>query len=282
MTHSSFAIGWRGLLMGVVEVLPGISAGTIALLTGIYERLVRELSNLTKLRREENWRKSLSASLIFFVPLALGMFIGFSIALFSVVEFVRWQPQLFWGVISGLLLGTLFVIGREINWRFLAQGVPLGIAMGLLVSFLPLSDGEPPLWLYVVGGLGGFCAWLLPGISGSMVLLLLGLWVPMLEAIRSVELTKIALFFAGLILAFAILPRWITKVLEWHKERVLAFFVGMIGSSMYRAWPWQFEDGSLRLPTLTGGDFQVIGVIFCALLGVCLAFGLSVVSSRNV
>lgn len=267
--------------MGIVEVLPGVSAGTIALLTGIYEQLVRSLTQITRLRRGVSDREPFLNAVQFLLPLGCGMAIGFLVALYGVVEFVNSQPQMFWGAVCGLLIGTLVVLATSIAWKQLALFAPLGLIVGLALALIPQSTVEPPLWLFVIGGVGGFCAWLLPGVSGSMVLLLMGLWLPMLEAIRHIEVAKIALFIAGLVLAFSVLPRWIEKALKWNQERVIAIFVGLIASTLYRAWPWQQEQGSPYLPWLEVGDSQVVGVMICFVSAIAIAIGLSRVSTQH-
>ena len=268
--------------MGVVEVLPGVSAGTIALLTGIYNDLISSLSRLTGIKNLARRPDDVLQSFHFLTPLAIGMAIGFTIGLFGVIEIALQFPQLFWSGVFGLLVGTVVHLIREVNLKSVLKFIPLGFLFGLPIVLLPSASVEPPLWLFVVGGIGGFTAWLLPGVSGSMVLLILGIWIPMLEAVRSFDIAKVALFVAGLAIAFAVLPRFIEKVMQRFPDAVMAFFIGLIGSTFIRVWPWQSLDGTLLLPTNIDGESQLIGVLVCFILGGFISLGLTMLARRNV
>ncbi|MYD44277.1 MAG: DUF368 domain-containing protein [Gammaproteobacteria bacterium] len=256
------SIIWRGFFIGIVEVLPGISGGTVALLTRIYDRLVNALADigsLGKLRREPAKTRH---AVIFICWLALGMLVGFATALFVVLGFVQSRPLLFWGAIFGLVIGAIVHLSQDASRRELIRFGPLGLAVGLLLVVLPEWSSEPPLWLFVIGGFCAFVAWLLPGISGSMVLLLTGLWIPMLEAVQSIEILKIALFAAGLVIALVIFPKLIARGVKQYRGELQGFFIGLVTSTLYKTWPWR--DGGV--PDLPANllDWQTLWVVVCA------------------
>ena len=247
--------------MGVVEVIPGVSGGTIALLTGIYTHLVESLKQLDY----QSWkcfdRNGLLNALSFLMPLGLGMLVGVAIAIFSVVEVVQAQPRLFWGAIFGLLISAVIYIARDTPRRSLAKYAPIGLILGILVIFLPSPEVSPQLWIYFLGGVGAFSAWILPGISGSMVLLLMGVWLPLLEAIRMAELTKLALFVGGVCVAFALLPRFLSTLLQRYRVQMMGVFVGLVASTLLQAWPWKTIGGVVTWPSNVAGDPQTWMVV---------------------
>ena len=261
-----YATCWRGILMGVVEVLPGISGGTIALLTRIYDRLVEALSQIGKFRADERDREAWIAALKFLLQLAVWMIIGFVISMLTILEFVAREPQIFWGLIFGVIVGSVIGLASYAESKDLLRFAPVGLLVGIPIVALPAIEASPPTWLFAVGGIGAFTAWILPGMSGSMVLLLMGIWLPMLEAVRQIELTKLALFAAGMALAFTVVPRILSNAIRRYRQPMSAFFVGLIASTLYRAWPWREDAGFPTLPQM-GGDAQVFAVIVCGVFG---------------
>ena len=261
-----FGLCWRGILMGIVEVLPGISGGTVALLTQIYEKLVNALSQIAAFRKTDADLGSWISSLRFLLQLGFWMVCGFIASLFTILEFVNREPQLFWGAIFGVVIGAVIQLARSVQSKQLIRFVPLGLLVGIPIVALPASLLEPPLWMFAVGGIGAFSAWILPGISGSMMLLLMGIWVPTLEAVRHIELTKLALFAGGMALAFAVVPRILASGVRRYRQPMLAFFVGLVASTLYRAWPWRSDTGFPELPTLDV-EAQLLAVVVCMVVG---------------
>ena len=261
-----FGLCWRGLLMGIVEVLPGISGGTIALLTQIYDRLVNSLSQIAKFRSIDAELASWLTSFRFLVQLGIWMALGFVASMFTILELVNRTPQLFWGAVLGIVVGAVFQLTLAVNSRDLIRFLPLGLLIGVPIVAFPVTSIEPPLWMFAVAGIGAFSAWILPGISGSMMLLLMGIWVPTLEAARHFEVTKLALFAGGMAIAFVVVPRILARGIRRYRQQMLAFFVGLVASTSYRAWPWRTSDGFPELPVV-GNDAQLFGVIACMVAG---------------
>lgn len=259
--------------MGIVEILPGISGGTIALLTGIYEQLVLSLKQLGSIDILGLDFTLLRESLRFLAPLGVGMLLGVAIAVGFVTEFVDSQPRIFWGVIFGLVMGAAIELARNLEFKQLLYYAPVGVLIGLPFILIPDQSTHAFVWMYFLGGMAAFLAWLLPGISGSMVLLLLGLWLPILEALRTIEITKLALFLAGVALALAVFPRLLLPLLLRFRTQLIGVFVGLIASTLWRAWPWKFESGSLYVPTDFSAESQLLTVCVAMLIGLLLIFG---------
>lgn len=261
-----FGLCWRGFLMGIVEVLPGISGGTIALLTQIYDKLVHALSQIAKFRAIDTDRETWLESLKFLFQLGIWMVCGFIASMLTILEFVSRSPQLFWGVILGVIVGAVIQLARSVNIQDSIRFIPLGLLIGIPIVAFPATELEPPLWIFAIGGIGAFSAWILPGISGSMILLLMGIWMPLLEAVRNIEVTKLALFAGGMALAFAVVPRLLAMGIRRYRPQILAFFIGLVASTSYRAWPWRAESGLPELP-ISGFDLQHLAVVACMVIG---------------
>ena len=266
--------------MGVVEVLPGISGGTIALMTGIYERLVNALSQFGRLHKTNEDRDSIIDALLFLIQLALGMVCGLALSVLMVLDLYHRQERLFWAAIFGIVVGAIVQLVRSVERRELVRYAPFGLVVGVAVVALPDLSVEPPLWLYVLGGIAGFSAWLLPGISGAMMLALLGIWIPMLGAVKHFEITKLALFIAGMAIGFAVLPRIIAYGVRHFREQVIAFFIGLVASTLYRVWPWQSEGGMPEMPSF-GAEDQLLGVIVCAIGACAIVMSLVYLADRH-
>lgn len=269
----------RGMLMGLAEVVPGISGGSIAYITGIYERLVDSLATVLPVsirdaRSNEHWTRA-RQSLAFLFLLGTGMVVGVAIGLVGVKQFHTNQPLLFWGLIFGLLIGVFVRLVIDTKVQQLASFGLLGLAAGYLLSFVPsLGDGSV-LWPYALGGFVAFIAWLLPGISGSMMLLLLGLWLPVVNAVLGLELSKIFTFAAGLIAGLVVLPRVVSFLLNRYRECVVAVFCGLVASGVLRAWPWKDTTEKLVFPHQFDGEAEILLVVcmmVVGFVGVCSTF----------
>ncbi len=237
----------RGMAMGVAEVVPGVSGGTMAFVTGIYDELLRSIASFSgrslPLLREGGWGAFVRHhNLAFLVVLAAGMacsFVAFANLMLALLDSHAVHVSAFF---FGLIAGAVVHIGAQTNPRWLATAGVVGLALGLGASLL--ADGgaaraEAGLPLIFAGGALAATAWILPGVSGAFILLLLGLYQPMLQALRDVDLAAIAPFVAGLVLgllAFA-------KVLRWLLSRVripvLALLTGFMAGSLVELWPWR-------------------------------------------
>ena len=164
---------------------------------------------------------------------------------------------------------------------YLLRFVPIGLLVGLPIVVIQPNSLEPPLWLYFVGGASAFSAWLLPGISGSMVLLMLGLWLPTLEAIGNFDLTKLALLLAGVVVAFAVVPRLLKTAIKRYREAMQGVFVGLVVSTLYRVWPWRADSGTPDLAGIGNDLSQSIVVGICVVVGIACVLIPVVWADRN-
>jgi len=282
----------RGMAMGAADLVPGVSGGTIAFITGIYEELVETLAGIRPSLLGIWWREGTAAFW------RAGNF-GFLLALFaglvtSVVLFaglLSWLLQHYpiplWAFFSGLIAASIPLVLRPVGWR--RPVVPLmlipGVALAAWISLQPgLGElGNAP-WIFFASGALAICAMILPGISGSFILVLLGMYAAVLAALEAGDWLRVGAFVTGIIcglLAFVQLLRWLLH--RWH-DAVLALMAGFMGGALVKVWPWQWaapETAAERpvLPAtyaqLTGEPALLVPALAALPLGVMAAWLLS-------
>ena len=275
----------RGSVMGVAEVLPGISGGTVALILGVYERMVGALSKLALVAKDLvqlKWQslRQLPEPLIVLVPLLLGMLMGAFVAIKTIVHLVDAHYLFVSGAIFGLVLGAIVFTFRASTLNRLYLFLPLGLIVSLAIVFLPQSD-SPAGWIMIyVGSLLAFGAWILPGISGSLLLLILGLWHTMLEAFHSLDWFKMLVFLTGILTGWLVFSHPVKVLLERYRTSVMAVFCGLLLGSLWKVWPWR-DDGFPVLPHQYEGNAEIVAVILLMATGFGLVMVLSHVYTKN-
>ncbi len=280
-----FGLVARGAVMGVAEVLPGISGGTVALILGVYERMVGALSKLVLVFKDLvqfKWKSlgQLPQPLTVLVPLLVGMSIGALVAINTIVHVVRSHPTLVFGAIFGLVLGAIVFTFRASALNRLLLLLPLGLVVSLAIVLLPKSD-TPAGWILIyVGGCLAFGAWILPGISGSLLLLILGLWQTMLDAFHALDWLKMLVFLTGILTGWLVFSHPVKVLLERYRTSVMALFCGLLVGSLWKVWPWR-DDSFPVLPHQYDGNADIVAVILLMAAGFGLVMVLSHVYTKN-
>ncbi len=264
----------RGLVMGVVEVIPGVSGGTIAFVTGIYRELVASLASFspktliwcaTDPRRF--WRHH---NLSFLACLGVGMVISLLVFARLLRHWLEVAPVLVWAFFFGLILYSAFAIGRARRLPGLVTFGLAGVLCGLLVAAIDPFAAAPGLAAFLFGGALAVGAWLLPAVSGSFVLLLLGLYLGALDAIATFNWPVLAALGCGALIGLAVFPRLFDALLRRHFEPVMNFLTGLMIGSLAQLWPWRL-DGELLPPAswslAVGAPAQVPLAVLMMLLG---------------
>ncbi|WP_280547969.1 MULTISPECIES: DUF368 domain-containing protein [unclassified Halomonas] len=248
MLKRHLGIFLRGAGMGAADAVPGVSGGTIAFVTGIYEELIHSIKQFGP-SAFVAWRRGGLALLVVHLNLAfvLPLLAGIAISLFSVAHLVVWLmddfPQLLNGFFFGLVAASAVVVSRHPAdwkwWHLLPLAAGLLLAHGL-PSLMPLVTqlGNPDLVL-VVGGAIAISALLLPGVSGSFLLLTMGLYGTVMQGIRGFDLGLIGLFGAGCLIGLFGFSRLLSWLLRHHHTATLQLLVGFIIGSLPVLWPWR-------------------------------------------
>ena len=275
----------RGSVMGVAEVLPGISGGTVALILGVYERMVSALSKLVLVLKDLvqlKWKslRQLPEPLTVLIPLFGGMLIGAFIAISTIAQIKDTHRVFVLGTIFGLVIGAIVFTFRVSARNRLLAFLPLGLVVSLAIVFLPESS-SPAGWILIYfGGLLAFGAWILPGISGSLILVILGLWDVMIDAFDTLEWLKIFMFLVGLLTGWLVFSHPVKVLLERYRTSVMALFCGLLIGSLWKVWPWRNDDFPV-LPQQFEGNAEIFLVILLMATGFGLVMVLSHVYTKN-
>ena len=238
----------RGLVMGAADVVPGVSGGTMALLLGIYDRLVRQIAllsgaagRLLRGRPRQAVADVRQADWLFLVSLGCGI----AIAIGGLVELVRLlieeQPVVLSAAFFGLVAATIVTTRREVSrWdaRLVVVFAGIGVAVFALLGVRSGSIAEPSGVVVLGAGALAICAMILPGISGAFVLLLLGLYDPVTAAVSNRELGTIALFGLGAAAGLGLFSRLLERLLARSRDLVVAVLMGLMAGSLRVLWPW--------------------------------------------
>jgi len=232
--------------MGAADAVPGVSGGTIAFISGIYEELINTISGvnlslLTTLRKEglfAFWNK-LNGN--FILALLSGIIISFVSFMRLAKYLLENHPILIWSFFFGLIIASIYFVGKQITKWHLATfvGIIVGAIIAYLITTIPASSvNENSYFLFFAGALA-ICAMILPGISGSFILVILGAYKTLSDAIHDFDFKKLALFVGGAIvglLSFSHVLKWLFK--KYH-NLTLALLTGFIIGSLNKVWPWK-------------------------------------------
>ena len=254
---SWFSIWLRGLAMGAADAVPGVSGGTVAFLTGIYERWLAVLTSVTpelwKVFRNEGvrglWVKLDGG---FVAPLLVGILMSLITLAHWIKDWLDSVPERVWGFFFGLviamgiaLLSDLRSSMRSKDWGFLAFGVLIALVLGLQTP----QTADPALWVWPLAGAMALSAMLLPGISGSFLLLLTGLYPALISAVSAFDVSILLLFISGGAIGILLMAHILKALLAKYHTEVLSCLTGVVFGALVRVWPWQGagDDGSLLL-----------------------------------
>lgn len=288
------------MAMGIAELVPGVSGGTIAFVTGIYEEFISSINNVNlntfkTLRKEgvKSFWKELNGN--FLVALLLGMLI--SIISFS--KMISWllenQPIPVWSFFFGLVLASVIFVAKEIKkWNLTSLILFLiGAIIAFYITILPPSANTDSLAFLFLSGAIAICAMVLPGISGSFILVLLGSYKTILEAVHERDIKIIATVGFGAIFGILSFARVLKWMFDKHKDITLAILTGFILGSLNKIWPWKHVLETRTIgkkiitidenisPLLFDGEPQLGFAITAAILGFSLIFILEKVASKE-
>lgn len=247
-------VGFIGFLMGCADLVPGFSGGTVAFIGGIYDRLINGIKafdvGLARRVMARDWAGILATvPLLFFVALGAGLLLAI-LSLSGVVTglFVSHPVQL-WSAFSGLVIGSIFLLAREtwcwrlIDWvLFVAAAIGTYVLVGLPVLASP-PEGLP--YLFLCGAIT-ISAMILPGISGSYLLVILGQYQRVLEAVHTRDWVSLAVFAAGVGVGVLSFVRIVSFLLRRFRRATLVALTGVMAGALRTIWPWR-EVVSTRL-----------------------------------
>jgi putative membrane protein len=243
----------KGMAMGAADVVPGVSGGTIAFISGIYEELLSSIKafgpdTIAVLRKQgllAAWRQFNGN---FLITLLAGIFTSILLLVRPITWALKHEPVLIWAFFFGLVAASVQVCGRNVKkW---STGPIIAFIIGTLFAvWIGLLKAVPPqdqLIYYFFAGAIAICAMILPGISGSFILLLLGYYLPVMQAIKEFDLPIIITFALGCIIGIMSFSRVLTWLFARHHDVAVASLSGFLLGSLSIIWPWK-EIATVRL-----------------------------------
>jgi putative membrane protein len=248
----------RGALIGTAEIVPGVSGGTVALIVRVYHSIVHSASGVVRglvgivvpsLRRSRPWSE---VEWVRIIPILIGMFGAIFVAAALLEPVLAEYPIQARAVFAGLIAMSLVVPITMVGSRWKARdllGAATAAAVGFVLVGLPtVTVSEPSLLLVAPAAAIAVCALVLPGVSGSFLLLALGMYEPTLSAVNDRDLSYLGVFIAGAIVglgSFVVVLQWLLT----HRRRItLVVMTGLMVGSLRALWPWQGESRELLAP----------------------------------
>ncbi len=245
-TKDYFTILCKGIAMGAADAVPGVSGGTIAFISGIYEELISSINQINTKTFLILKNKGIKAAWkqingAFLLTLVTGIFISF-LSLMKVAKFLlEHYPILLWSFFFGLVMASVLFIIKQVKKWSLVSIIAMLAAMGIAyyITTLPsLADNNSLLYLFIAAAIA-ICAMILPGISGAFILVLLGAYKTLGDAIDNYDIKKLFIFALGAV--FGLLS--FSKLLKWlfnnYKNTTLAILTGFVIGSLNKLWPWK-------------------------------------------
>lgn len=287
--------------MGAADVVPGVSGGTIAFITGIYEELVHSIRNIDlkaiRLLFTGKWGafwRQVNGNFL------LAVFSGILISILSLARLLEYllehQPVLIWSFFFGLILASSYVVSRKISGWTYARIVSLvgGIGIAFYITSVTPATTTDAFWFIILAGALASCAMILPGISGSFILLLLGKYAFALQAVNERIIVDLGLLGGGAVVGLILFSRLLSWLLEKHHDITIALLVGFMIGSLNKIWPWKetletiILDGEVRplveknvLPVPGSMDDRLWMALLAALSGILLILALELLLTRS-
>ena len=297
----------KGCAMGMADVVPGVSGGTIAFISGIYEELLDSIRSvdatalrlLLRFRLAEFWRHINGR---FLLPVLLGI----AVAIFSLARLMTYlltnQPIAIWSFFFGLIVASALLVARQIgrwDWRTVLA-FAVGAAAAWWITVATPAETPDDWWFVMLSGAIAICAMILPGISGAFILLLLGKYQYIMHAVGEFDIPVIAVFVIGAaagIISFSHLLSWLLK--HWHDVTV-AVLMGFMVGSLIKVWPWKetvetyLDSHGVAQPLvqnniapgtfeqLTGQPSLLVQAILLGIVGFLVIYGIELVARMIV
>lgn len=244
--HEYIFIIFKGMAMGAADVVPGVSGGTIAFITGIYEELINSIKSinlkalkvLTKDGFPAFWNH-INGSFLLSVVLGIALSV---ISLARVIkELLESEPILLWSFFFGLIVASAITVGKSITkWDILnIASIVVGAVAGYLITALTPSNTPETFWFLIITGSIAICAMILPGISGSFILLILGKYAFVLDAIHTLDIYAISMVGIGALIGILSFSNVLSWLLTNFKNATTAILAGFMIGSLNKVWPWK-------------------------------------------
>lgn len=284
----------RGGVIGAVEVVPGVSGGTLALVVGVYDTLINSAGELVRgtvagakavVRRtgfapaREHFARVRWGTL---VPLGIGMLTAIVLVSATLAPLIESHPVETRALFAGLIVASLIVPARMVGrWgtREIVLALVAAVAAFFFTSLTGVERTDPSLWIVAIAASFAVCALVLPGVSGSFLLLVLGMYAPTLAAVNDRNFAYLGAFAIGAIIGLGAFVTGLQWLLAHRRSLTLAAMTGLMLGSLRALWPWQDENATLEAPS--GALVPVLALFFAGMAAVGLLLLLERLASRG-
>lgn len=263
----------RGVLIGIAEVIPGVSGGTIALIVGVYQRIIdsaaavsRIAASALKLRFSEIPASFRQIDFRQLLPLLAGMLLAIFGAASIIEPLLESSPEIMRGLFFGMIAISLYVPYRlaASSWQlrdYLLAALAAGLSFALL-SLPRAAEASPPLLMVFFAAALAVCALVLPGVSGSFLLLAIGFYAPTIAAVNDRDFVYLGVFVLGAIVGLLSFSSALSWLLENRRKATLVVMTGLMVGSLRAIWPWQDQSGNLMSPASVEPVLAVLAGVF--------------------
>ncbi|MER3389453.1 MAG: DUF368 domain-containing protein [Microcella sp.] len=275
----------RGALIGLAEIVPGVSGGTIALIVGVYDALIDGAGHLARgvarLVGDGVRGRGVRAASAHFravrwgvvLPIGIGMLTAVFAGAAALAPLIEAYPAGTRAVFAGLIAASLIVPARMVGGRWTAREYVIGLTAAVATFFLTglpqAPDQNPALWVVAIAAAFAVCALVLPGVSGSYLLLIVGMYAPTLAAVNDRNFAYLGVFILGAILGLGLFVSGLQWLLAHRRRITLVVMTGLMVGSLRALWPWQDDSGGVLPP---GDDLPT--AILLAIAGAIFVLGL--------
>ncbi|KOO03098.1 DUF368 domain-containing protein [Vibrio nereis] len=236
----------KGIAMGAADVVPGVSGGTIAFITGIYDTLLESIRrvnpSLVGIWKQNGFKGAFNHINGFFL---ISLFGGIFFSIATLAKLISWllvtHPIPLWSFFFGLILVSVFHMLKQIEQRNISRFVflLLGVAFAYSITVLKPLHMEPSSLNVLLAGSIAICAMILPGISGSFILLLIGMYAPVLGAVKAFDVNILTLFLSGCVIGLLTFSHLLSWLLRHFRDFTLVFLTGLMLGTLPKIWPWK-------------------------------------------
>lgn len=237
---------FTGFTMGAADIVPGVSGGTVAFLFGIYEELIQAIKTVSgevlRLVLKFKIKEAIQTiPFVFLIPLGFGLMTALFTLSNGVSYLLQTYPEFLWSFFFGLIVASVLVVRkRVVTWNFhdYVAMVITAILVYFLVGIVPVETPDTYLALFL-SGVVAICAMILPGISGSFLLVIMGKYEQILNAVATRDIVSLVVFASGAVVGLAIFSRVLSWLFKKHHDIVIAILTGFMIGSLRKVWPWK-------------------------------------------
>ena len=285
-------VALKGFAMGAANVIPGVSGGTIALLTGIFNELIDSLNAIMSI---STWKLLINKKFKEFWETIHGTFllwlaIGVIISVFSLAKLMEYvlahHPVQTWAFFFGLIVvSAVFMLsdikgwkGKEVAW------LVLGIALGAFICLLSPTETTSDMWFIAVCGAIAICTMILPGISGSFILVLLGKYEYIMKAVSDLNIPVLLVFAIGCVIGIVAFSKFLHWLIGKYEKQTLLVLIGFTIGALVKVWPWADKVACETANVLNGQPVEALhigGAVLWALIGAGLVLALELLTRKK-